>query len=223
MCAEEFEIRTPWSHPINFKHTKSGGGSPCKFCHDFRYGIWGEVERDVTVIKDPSSETLQFLEVVKDPKHQTPPETRMCVSCALNRLRIPNCPGHYFVGMPAVSLPLAVEATKQAVVRKGPALPKPLVPLCSLCVLPARIKCCASQKFDKMRRPQDEPNTIGCGLLLCTSCHKVVNSSGGKLRQEAIERYVQKANTVEETMKLRADAEFIFSDSLLQEAYSSLW
>jgi hypothetical protein len=211
--AKELTIRTRWSHPINFRFI---AGKTCKFCRDFRYGVVGGISRIVTVIQDPSSSHLQYIEIAG--QSPQPAQTQMCVSCALDRLYIIRCPGHFFERTPALSAGTRDEFISN--VFKGQAAPKPIAPMCSLCTRPARIRCCASQKRDKTYQDMTEPNSVGCGLYLCGTCKCMFDRIGGKFRKGAVESYTRAANAAQtHSMMLRADAEFLFCDSLLQKAY----
>lgn len=218
MYAEEITLRTRWSHPINFRYANKK--LPCKFCQNFRYGVFGEVERKVKVIKDPTSATFQYIEIAGDEKRK-PDETRMCLRCAFDRLYILDCPSHVYKPLDEPDRD-AKPYLDHVMKRNGPPARQPLAKMCSLCPLRARVKCCAGQKHDKMRREIVKPNANGCGLYLCGFCRLMVSKIGGTMRKRHIDNYVEQHNAKSELKRmLRADAEFLFNNSLLQKAYPS--
>lgn len=219
LYAKEFKLRTRWSHPIDFRYTNDLHHGPCKFCQNFRYGVFGEDERNIKVIQDPSSNSFQYVEVVGNNGDQ-PDLTRMCPHCALDRLYISDCPSHFFD-----RLELPPEMDRDAYLDlvfdiNGPPVSNPLYEMCSLCPHPAVIKCTANQTHDKMRCPIPESNNIGCGLRLCKGCWRMLRDLHGMLRKRRIEDYVKRHNKENEhKITLRADAEFLYNNSLLQKAY----
>lgn len=218
LYAEEIKLRTHWSHPIDFRYTNDLQHGPCKFCQNFRYGVFGEGVREIKVIQDPDK-SYQYVEVGGDDSNRPDP-TRMCPHCALNYLYISDCAGHSF---DRLDLPpkMDLQAYRDHVMDcDGPPAADPLYEMCSLCPLEATIKCNAAQKHDKMRRPMPEPNNNGCGLRLCKGCWQMVMKVGGTLRKKRIEDHVKRQNIGRvHKRSLRADVEFIYINSLLRKAY----
>ncbi|ETN37697.1 uncharacterized protein HMPREF1541_07320 [Cyphellophora europaea CBS 101466] len=214
---KEITLQTRWSHPIDFRYTKGG----CKFCHDFRYGVFGGIQRLVQVIRDPTSKTIQYIEVETYGQDQ-PEQTKMCPRCAFKRLYIIDCPGHAFRRLDMSGLDNSAYI-KQVTNQTGPPQKDPMRTMCSLCPLPAHLQCCASQKYNQLRQEISQPNKDGCGLCLCQNCWTMLRRIGGRtLRKERIEGYIEQKNKerdVRQQFMLRADAEFLFSESLLQKAY----
>lgn len=210
---DECDITTRWSHPINFKQEMA-----CRFCKDVRYGCFGEAARHVTVITNPSSDREQFIEVASRDGKPAPAPTNMCANCALERLYIIDCPSHVYERY----MPLGDQEVYHAALMNlgGDDMPKPSFEICSLCPLPGRIKCCTVQTHDKLRNKLNDSTTRGCGLHLCATCWRMMLRLGNKLNARKIERYLEREDQNRMfARELRADAEFLFSDSLLQKAF----
>lgn len=209
-----FTTQTKWSHPIDFRHIGIQA-EPCKFCSDFRYGVWGETERTVRL----RWEGHEYIELASS--HEQPPKTKMCVVCALARLSIIKCSGHV-LGKISRKLTDIDVYLDQVTNQKAPAAKLPIHPMCSLCPLPTELRCCTSQQTDAMCRPVATPNTRGCGLQLCQRCHKMFGDLRGKLRKRCIEKYMQEHFDVsKDKQQLRADFEFICENSPIKQVYTS--
>ena len=207
-----FEIITRWHHPIDFR----SHSTPCRFCTDFTFGIYGEKKRAVKVFRDPQSDCLQFIEGDGMPP-KTP--TQMCVSCSLDRRYIMVCRQHKLSRIAGID-----EAVKNAyaaqMMRRAPTGSKPVHDVCSLCFLPADYRCCAEQQFDKLHKKMARPNDSGCGLRLCIGCFGVVREHfpTGIFNRRKLQKLLQEK---ELSPVMRADVEFICERSLLMEAYRS--
>ncbi len=206
-------IDTDWIYPINFKYIGNDPLYPCHFCADFRYGLWG----------CPGKLPADAERIVKSNPLGEPPEvaaaltrnvTRMCVHCALYRLRMSRCKTHRLQEFGVRSETKLHEYNVQVFhTPKNRRITKGVYPSCSLCPQAAFWRCCADQLFDTYGRvlePKDGKGK-GCGLLLCDGCHSKVEADMGRLKPTSI------ARTYDFTP--RADAEFLFPGSLLHQAY----
>jgi len=172
-------IKTAYAHPIDFRFMPPVG-QRCDFCSDWRMGILGHGKRVIQVFIDPDQPT-QFQEMGNGHRSLGKPCTKMCISCALDRLLIVRChcvdqpgcsSGYYSLSRdsqiaPAFA-PIAGASFNQhnltlyaARLIPKPGTPEasaspsrhgPLTP-CSLCPQPASWQCSKWQKTDKTKKP----------------------------------------------------------------------
>ncbi|KIX06371.1 uncharacterized protein Z518_04347 [Rhinocladiella mackenziei CBS 650.93] len=198
-------IHTYWAHPIEFKHLSSAR-SPCHFCTDFRYGIFGLGPKEVDVIQYRDGE--KFEEMGNGHRSKGCEATRMCVHCSLNRLHISRCKIHIFAPLGTRSKANLDYYAGQVIAPEWvPLLKTATYPTCSLCVHAAFWRRCVSQKFNKLGQklsPADGKDK-GCGLVLCDLCHTRIKEAAARSDSDGI----------------RADADFLFPESLLHIAFST--
>lgn len=206
------QITSCWAHPINFRHLKSAGDD-CDFCRDFRFGIYGHGRITVEVIQRPGSAALE--ETGNGHRSTGKPATRMCVPCSLARMSISRCRVHRFKAMKLLQSKERDERYVQDILAEkwDPPRRASAYPTCSLCSVFSRWECCVDQQHDTAFRPLADGagRGMGCGLRLCDTCHTKVMSCGSMLRKGSIMQ--------PDGRGLRADVEFLFSDSLLHQAY----
>jgi len=92
-------ITTSFAHPINFTYEQppDDNGKPCHFCNDFTYGMLGlgEVKVEVIDYRDGSG----YVKIEGGHVGTGHEPTRMCVTCALERVHIVQCCGHTVAGL----------------------------------------------------------------------------------------------------------------------------
>ena len=209
---------TAWAHPMAFQHRPAAAGTPCHFCADYHYGIVGcgqLVKAEVAW----SPEEKGYIELSGGHVSLGHAPSRMCGSCALERLRIRFCgcgssvsqgkskegdmrSKHRVIEMAAwrgdnrVWGKALLLKPKQA----GYSVVAPLMP-CHLCMMPAVFRCMRVQERSSNLGPLKEGETgrQGCGLRLCMKCKDLVE--GGAW---------EKGRLVEGQKFGRADGEFLF-------------
>jgi hypothetical protein len=208
------QITTCWAHPIDFHHIKTNA-SDCDFCQDFRFGIYGHGRITIDVIQLPGSARQ---ETGNGHRSTGKPATRMCVACSLIRLSISRCKVHRFGEMRVFRTEKHHERYRQHIIAKEwyPVLAASVYETCSVCPRLACWHCCVDQQYDVSLRPVTDGTGKGkgCGLKLCDTCRTKVMSCGGRMRKDLIMQDGPKG--------LRSDVEFLFSDSLLHQAYGKL-
>lgn len=206
------KIATRFAHPMTFQHMKTAQ-EPCHFCSDFRYGIHGLGKCVVEVIKHPDSSGYE--ETGNGHRSRGHEATRMCVICALARLRISRCINHRpeatGQSFTAVSL---TEYSTQVLSGIGTPFQTPrCFVACALCPQAAFWRCRADQTRDRFNNPLSEAQgkNLGCGLVLCDRC-------AARVRQY---HQLRKSFLVlrGEGMTPRADVDFLFPGSMLHQAY----
>lgn len=216
-------ITTSWAHPIGFQHQPKQTGLPCHFCDDFRYGFFGLGSTDVEVAWDHDAKSYLELSAGNVARGHEP--TRMCVICSLERLRIRFCgcnakgkrnageikSNHRLVEVSAWRVNTQ-NWMKQLQMSKTDSAysPKPTLPPCHLCWMPAVYKCTTTQGTSKTLQPLQGPELggCGCGLRVCEPCKKNVDGAGGTWeRSKVLGKFG------------RADAEFLFKNGLLERAW----
>ncbi|KAK5551739.1 hypothetical protein LTR46_010334 [Exophiala xenobiotica] len=205
------QITTCWAHPIDFHHIRANA-SDCDFCQDIRFGIYGHGRITIDVIQLPGS---AWQETGNGHRSTGKPATRMCVACSLIRLSISRCKVHRFEDMRVPRTEKHHERYMQHILAKEwhPVLAANVYETCSVCPRLACWHCCVDKQYDVSLRPVTDGTGKGkgCGLKLCDTCTTKVMSCGGRLRKDSIMQAGPKG--------LRADVEFLFTDSLLHQAY----
>ena len=211
-----FIIKTPWAHPIDFKHPVEAT-APCHFCGDFRYGIFGYGLLEVKVRLGDQGGQLIESEDAFGHRFRGKEATRMCVKCSSQRLYIMRCRDHMLQRFGTPEDKRFHAYTGQLLDKnypRGPALKVAVYYTCSLCTQPAFWRCIADQSHDLIHNElsKESGKGKGCGLMLCGSCAERLEADGGVLKKTT----VQKANSKD---CRRADMEFLFAGSLLDKAY----
>jgi hypothetical protein len=211
-------IITDWAHPMAFQHRPGAAVTTCHFCADYHYGIVGcghLVKAEVAW----SAEEKGYIELSGGHVSLGCAPSRMCGSCALERLRIRFCGCGSSVsqgksrerdmgGKHRVTEMAAWRGDNRiwgkALLRKpdqvGYSVVAPLMP-CHLCMMPAVFRCMRMQERSSNLGPLKEGETgrQGCGLRLCMKCKELVE--GGAW---------EKGRLVGGRKFGRADAEFLF-------------
>ncbi|KAH2613731.1 hypothetical protein KXW93_003231 [Aspergillus fumigatus] len=176
-------IHTSLAHPVNFAYEPPPDGTnPCHWCSNFVYGIMGLGRRAVEVIDFGDG---RYVEMngghVKD-GHEP---SRMCVTCALERIHVVNCTRHYIIPLKGYKVDtFDFDAAYNSLIPSPGQLPKQISPWCSLCPNPAFFGCCTLQLVNKYQEPVKQPTSPharGCGLLLCERCELLMRAYRGNL------------------------------------------
>lgn len=207
------EISTSWAHPINYKHIGIEQ-VPCDFCNDYRYGMLGLGRVAVTVRRLPDDTGYEELQGGHRAHGHAP--TKMCRSCALERLNIVRCPHHTIEALPdldedAFDFRMAREDLLATGVEKKQAQTL----WCSICISPAFHACLTPQETDPEGNEiiKGSEESYGCGLVLCRGCAGILDALDGNLKKA--EEYLR------EYPNLRADFDFVLPNSELAHAYAS--
>jgi hypothetical protein len=208
-------IRTSFVHPIDFAYKPPLDGSkPCHWCRDFTYGLLGLGEREVEVID--YRDGMGYVEASGGHVSQGREPSRMCMICALERLQIIGCRSHIVAPLDGwdestFDLDRAFDSLEPA---PGEDHCTKKNHWCSLCTNPAFYGCIAFRQVSNLQEPTQSSSvdSIGCGLLLCGNCARMMGKCGGSLARtiKAI-----KLTSVE----LRADSEFLLPSGDLYQTY----
>ncbi|KAL9114538.1 MAG: hypothetical protein Q9227_001619 [Pyrenula ochraceoflavens] len=208
------KITTSWAHPIDFRHIDSPQ-NPCSFCKDYRYGLLGLGTLHNVEVRQVLDE---FQEVGGGHRERGLRPTKMCRSCAYERLHIVRCPGHDIIELSDLN---EADFDHQTVLdhlfNQEPGSEEPISLWCSICITPAFYGCCTAQRFDMYGRPtsSDSEDFRGCGLVLCSECAEAVRCSRGDLA-------AMKKGLDSGTKNLRADLEFLDAKGFLAQAYRTV-
>lgn len=207
------DIFTSWAHPIIFNHI-GGGQNPCDFCDDYRYGMLGLGRAQVKVRR--LTDDTGYLELGGGHRSQGHRQTKMCRSCALDRLNIVRC-SHQVIEVFADlnEDDFDFETARKDLFASGIEKKEACTLWCSICVSPAFYMCFTCQETDKdgHQLSKGSEEAYGCGLVLCRECAGTLEALGGSLEQA--KTYLQG------TSNLRADFEFLLSDSDLSRVYAN--
>ena len=208
-------IRTSFANPIDFAYKPPLDGSkPCHWCRDFTYGLLGLGEREVEVID--YRDGMGYVEASGGHVAQGREPSRMCIICALDRLRIIEC-GFHVIG-PLDGWDESNFDLRSAFNSLEPPPGEDHCTKqnhwCSMCINPAFYGCIAFQGFNRLQEPTQSSSvdSVGCGLLLCGRCARTTKKCGGNLARII---KVIKSTSVE----LRADVEFLLPSSDLYQTY----
>ncbi|KAL2219673.1 hypothetical protein M432DRAFT_639248 [Thermoascus aurantiacus ATCC 26904] len=159
-------ITTSFAHPINFAYEQppDDNSKPCHFCNDFTYGMLGlgEVKVEVIDYRDGSN----YVKIEGGHVGTGHEPTRMCVTCALERVHIVQCRGHTVAPLDGYD-PSTFDYDAAFASLEPPALGRR--PSWSI-----RGACCEVDKFQEPVSPSS-PDAVGCGLLLCANCARLMN------------------------------------------------
>ncbi|GFF33414.1 probable ubiquitin carboxyl-terminal hydrolase 12 [Aspergillus udagawae] len=175
-------IHTSLAHPVDFAYEPpTDGTNPCHWCINFVYGIMGLGRKAVEVIDFGDG---RYVEIkgghVKD-GHEP---SRMCVTCALERIHIVNCSRHYIVPLKGYKVDtFDFDAAYNSLIPIPGQPRKRINPWCSLCPNPAFFGCNTLQLVNKYQEPvaPTSPHARGCGLLLCERCELLMRAYRGNL------------------------------------------
>jgi hypothetical protein len=209
-------IHTSLAHPVDFAYEPPRDGTnPCHWCTNFVYGIMGLGRRAVEVIDFGDG---RYVEIngghVKD-GHEP---SRMCVTCALERIHIANCSRHYIVPLKGYKVDtFDFDAAYNSLIPTSGQPPKRINPWCSLCPNPAFFGCSTLQLVNKYQEPvkPTSPHARGCGLLLCERCELLMRAYRGNLAKVVAEN--DQANA---EFGSRADVVYILPGNDLYRFYT---
>jgi hypothetical protein len=220
-------ITTWFAHPVNFAYEPPDDGSkPCHWCNDFTYGILGLGKVEVEVIEYKDEDGLVEIDGGHVGKGHDP--SRMCTLCALERIHIVNCRGHtisalhgydpikfdYDAAFDSLAAPPADSSDSND--QSSSRGPKQINPWCMLCPNPAFFGCTTIQKTDKFQElvPASSPSAMGCGLLLCANCARLMQTC-----QASISQVVSKIKEQDGEDGVRADVIYLLPANDLYQFY----
>ncbi|KAH3203006.1 hypothetical protein KXV64_008724 [Aspergillus fumigatus] len=210
-------IHTSLAHPVNFAYEPPPDGTnPCHWCSNFVYGIMGLGRRAVEVIDFGDG---RYVEMngghVKD-GHEP---SRMCVTCALERIHVVNCTRHYIIPLNGYKVDtLDFDAAYNSLIPSPGQLPKQISPWCSLCPNPAFFGCSTLQlvnKYQEAVKQLTSPHARGCGLLLCERCGLLMRAYRGNLA-----KVVAKNDQANAEFGSRADVVYVLPGNDLYRFYT---
>ncbi|PWY71682.1 hypothetical protein BO70DRAFT_389544 [Aspergillus heteromorphus CBS 117.55] len=190
-------ITTSLPHPIDpFYLPPEDGTLPCHFCSSPSYGILGLGPRCIEILDYGNGHWLE----IGGAEANAHAPSRMCVTCALERVHIVECKRHHIVPLKGWRVEgFDFEAAYRSL---------PNNPWCSLCPNPAFFGCAARQTGNVYLEPVD--GEVGCGLLLCESCEVWMRVLKGDLKA------VVDRNQIEDPLDgCRADVEFLMPGNWL--------
>jgi hypothetical protein len=221
---------TAFCHPIKFNYEPDPmGKEPCSWCESPFFGLYGLADekgpRTVEGFYWPDGSG--FEEVAGGWSEMGFSQSKMCVACTFERVRIVGCEMHHVRPLsvangefdPKVWDDKAWEDAAEALKRdddEGGALILN-AKWCSICPNLAAFKCASKQAYDLCG---GEEGDEGCGLLLCGECMdlmgKCVNAEIRRGRQvlDAMVSEVRR-NKLLYPAGVRADAEFLTSEGEL--------
>ncbi len=205
------------------------GKEPCSWCESPFFGLYGLADesgpRKVEGFYWPDGSG--FEEVQGGWSEAGFSQSKMCVGCTFERIRIVGCEMHHIRPLSIVNGEFdprvwddkawgdAAEALKRDDDQGGSLILK--ARWCSICPNLAGFKCASKQDFDLSG---GEEGDEGCGLLLCNECRdlmgKCVNAGIRKGRQ-ALDAMINEVtrNKLLYRGGVRADAEFLTSEGEL--------
>lgn len=198
-------VTTKFCHPITFNHEDTDGTKPCNFCEHYSFGILGLEPKEVEVIDWADGHGLT--EVDGGHMEGGVANTRMCMTCTMQRVPISMCQKHEMRAIPGVA-PETVDADGALMAlfsgtqRKGDRW-------CSVCPSLATYECEVEGSMDAVGNP-----CKGCGLFLCEHCMLgLTREYDGDLQAMLVE--LKDDAGEERPLGLRADYEFLKQDGLL--------
>lgn len=214
-------IVTKLCHPVTFNTENKALDPKCHFCSTPSYPVLGLGDRNAQVTTNSLG---QIKELSGGHKADGQAATRICTACTYNLVRIVTC-------LPAHKVkPIIDSSGQQATAQKIRDMLIQLVneadtvqrlddKWCSICPAPALYRCCnksnvgsPKRNHKKCKERQEESN--GCGLLLCHTCAKQLDTFQGYL-PDMLESLPNRI-TNKRPFGLRADAELFRNDSELE-------
>lgn len=214
-------IQTSFAHPINFAYEPPEDGTyPCHWCHNFLYGLvgLGKVSVQVLIFDDG-----KYLELGGGHTSNGHEPSRMCITCALERIHIMTCQQHQISPLKGYDINnFDFDAAYASLVpgqQQQGGRPKILNPWCSLCPNPAFFGCSTIQTVDKFQEPVEpgDPAAAGCGLLLCESCALLMRRFEGDLGLVVAENERR-----DDDLGSRADVVYLLPGNDLYQFYAGL-
>lgn len=145
--------------------------------------------------------------------------SRMCVTCALERIHVVNCTRHYIIPLKGYKVDtFDFDAAYNSLIPSPGQLPKQISPWCSLCPNPAFFGCCTLQLVNKYQEPVKQPTSPharGCGLLLCERCELLMRAYRGNLA-----KVVAKNDQANAEFGSRADVVYVLPGNDLYRFYT---
>ncbi|RAO66669.1 uncharacterized protein BHQ10_002681 [Talaromyces amestolkiae] len=205
-------IITAFAHPIDCE-LGNNCGSPCDFCTDFTFGMFGLGIKTVSVI----DHVTWFEELCGGHRDDGQEPTRMCNVCALTRLHIMNCGGHQVTAIPnydpyTFNIQTAFNSLGG---RRLRGRRHQINEWCSFCINPAFFRCSTTQIIDIFANDIEDPSSPeaqGCGLRLCQGCKDLMDE-----HRNDFDRVIAALPGATEK---RADAEFLVNGSDLNRYFS---
>jgi hypothetical protein len=211
-------IWTELVHPVQFLADDGEGFPPCNWCNNFAFGINGLGPRypEVLIFGDGTIVELQDGHTAEGKE-----QSRMCISCTLNRFKIIRC-SHDTLDLQTVPTPVKENLRADALRllneanevlidpetgKAGPFHPFTTYQWCSLCREPAFGTCQAIQPVDVYADVVNcDEESRGCGLMLCESCLHLTNEFQGDLNA-----VIAWGRNGPSPVSYRADVEFLLS------------
>jgi len=183
-------IKTAFSHPIEFFHTPAPNGSEsCDWCKSPFYGLEGYGETTVEVI--PAHDGHGY-EEIGDGEYagwgqKGHPPSRMCEACTLSRFDIISCEQHMMKSIednnPLVRSAQAWNRAIDSLVHGDEAGGQLILTakFCAICSALADYRC--SNKAEHLYEAGS--GRVGCGLCLCETCNDLMSKMEiGKIDRE---------------------------------------
>ena len=208
-------LETSLAHPVNFAHDPPEDGSlPCHWCASFIYGLLGLGKRTVQIMNNGNGIYEEISGGYTEEGHEP---SRMCIACALERIRITQCAGHRIIPLKGCSPDtFDFDAAFDSLT---PGLEGPIMinSWCSLCPSPAFFGCGAIQPVNIYQEcvEPSSPDAVGCGLLLCERCQVGMRECGGELA-----KVVARNQQEDQDYGSRADVEYILPGNDLYRFYT---
>lgn len=208
-------LTTSLAHPVTFAHDPPDDGtSPCHWCDNFIYGLLGRGKRTVQIMDYGNGRCEEISGGHTEAGHEP---SRMCIACALERIRITQCTWHRIIPLQGYSPDTFDFDAAFNSLTPGIEEPKMINPWCSLCPSPAFFGCSAIQPVNVYQECVEpcSPDAVGCGLLLCERCEAGMRECGGELG-----KVVKRNEQEDEGFGSRADVEYILPGNNLYRFYA---
>ncbi|OQE95619.1 hypothetical protein PENNAL_c0002G04706 [Penicillium nalgiovense] len=212
-------IWTELVHPVQFLADDGEGCPPCNWCNNFAFGINGLGPRNPEVLTFGDG---TIVELQDGHTAEGKEQSRMCVSCTFNRVKIIQC-SHDTLDLQLVPTPVKenlradalrlLHEANEALIdpetgKAGPYHPSTPYRWCSLCREPAFGSCQAIQPVDVYAEVVNcDEESRGCGLMLCDSCLHLTNRFRGDLNA-----VISWGRNGPRPVSYRADVEFLLSE-----------
>ncbi|KAJ5773809.1 hypothetical protein N7457_008705 [Penicillium paradoxum] len=190
-----YRLWTLLAHPVEFlANVPLDGSRPCHWCHNFAYGIVGLGGRCTEILEYGDGTMIELGDGHIDEQKE---QSRMCLECTYDRVKILQCSHNSLVPLPAslsthdaaqrdaafANLKQAADVLLDPLTGKtGSSFPLSSHKWCSLCQEPASFSCQTLQPVDVYAAIVDcDEETYGCGFMLCKNCHDLTNHFKGNL------------------------------------------